>query len=486
MDCWLPTNYKLPSSSLLRRLIAAGDAWQLYNCGKNSRVLIANHKIGQRWVAAKLLDKETLSEFVFGENSYFALDSGQDHLLAPVTNCISVKSKTDAIAFAVSIHQTRKIVKDVSLHDAIYVERLSRLLPTWSVTEKVSDEHILGRWLTGGVDVSALSCRRMASLIGWMNEKEIMDITQYARLHNAGDAGSASMKSKSRQRHYPASKKSKGKQASAKKGDNEQAAGKMRSEKFRLIGRSSLEAFFNEHVIDIIIDEEKYKALGVDFPSAIILHGPPGCGKTFAVGQLGEFLDWPMFHIDSGSIGSPYIHETSRKVSKVFEKAMDNAPSIIVIDEMESYLSDRQINQSTGLHHVEEVAEFLRRIPEATSRKVLVVGMTNRLEMIDSAILRRGRFDHVIEVSMPSKEEVTNLVESLLEKMPVDNKLSLDKAIFELTECPLSDVAFVIREAGRLAARSGKIKIDQKSLDSAMAQLSKNSKNKKKRIIGFT
>src|SRR5690606_7587698 len=127
--------------------------------------------------------------------------------------------------------------------------------------------------------------------------------------------------------------------------------------------------------------------------------------------------------------------------SEVFDKAMDAAPSVIVIDEMESYLSDRQIHQSTGLHHVEEVAEFLRRIPEATSKQVLIIGMTNRLEMIDSAILRRGRFDHVIEVGMPSKEEVSELVNSLLQKVPIESGVTSDKAITALTGRPLSDAA---------------------------------------------
>jgi SpoVK/Ycf46/Vps4 family AAA+-type ATPase len=101
--------------------------------------------------------------------------------------------------------------------------------------------------------------------------------------------------------------------------------------------------------------------MGIDFPSAIVLHGPPGCGKTFAVERLVEFLDWPSFSIDSNSVGSPYIHQTSKKVSEVFEKAIDSAPSIVVIDEMESFLSERRSDNISGLHHVEEVAEFLKR-----------------------------------------------------------------------------------------------------------------------------
>jgi len=253
---------------------------------------------------------------------------------------------------------------------------------------------------------------------------------------------------------------------------------------FRLPGRPQLEEFFNEHVIDIIFNAEKYQALGIDFPSAIVLHGPPGCGKTFAVERLVEFIDWPSYSIDSNSVGSPYIHETSKKISEVFDKAIDGAPSVVVIDEMESFLSDRRSGSSSGLHHVEEVAEFLRRIPEAIKNKVLIIAMTNLIEMIDPAILRRGRFDHIIEVGMPSREEVASLVDSLLSKIPKAEGLNVDKILDALTGKALSDSAFVIREAARLAAKAGKTALDQESIVAALKSLPKDQE-KKSRRIGF-
>lgn len=134
--------------------------------------------------------------------------------------------------------------------------------------------------------------------------------------------------------------------------------------------------------------------------------------KTFAVERLIEFFGWPSFHIDASSVASPYIHETSKKVAEVFTQAMQHAPSVLVIDEMEAFLADREIG--SGHHRVEEVAEFLRRIPEATKQDVLIIAMTNRIDMIDPAILRRGRFDHVIKVDYASEMEVMSLLENLL------------------------------------------------------------------------
>jgi SpoVK/Ycf46/Vps4 family AAA+-type ATPase len=251
-----------------------------------------------------------------------------------------------------------------------------------------------------------------------------------------------------------------------------------------LPGRPALANFFNEHIVDIIENRERYKTFGIGFPSAVVLHGPPGCGKTFAVDQLVSYLGWPSFQIDASSVGSPYIHETSKKIAGVFDQAMRNAPSVLVIDEMEAYLADRELG--TGHHRVEEVAEFLRRIPEATKNEVLVIAMTNRIEMIDAAILRRGRFDHVIAVEFASEEEVHALLTRLLSSIPLQGDLDLGAVARELAGRPLSDVAFVVREGARLAVRGGKDRLDQHSLLSALTSApAREREGEAKRRIGF-
>ena len=224
--------------------------------------------------------------------------------------------------------------------------------------------------------------------------------------------------------------------------------------------------------------------MGIDFPSAIVLQGPPGCGKTFATERLIDFIDWPSYSIDSNSVGSPYIHETSKKISQVFDEAINNAPSIVVVDEMESFLSSRRSGSSSGLHHIEEVAEFLRRIPEAIESKVLIIAMTNMIDIVDPAILRRGRFDHIVKVDMPSKEEVTELIHSLLGKLPTAKNINIDKLVSALTGRALSDSAFLIREAARIAAKSGKEHLEQEDIDAALEVMPRDNEEKS-RSIGF-
>ena len=164
---------------------------------------------------------------------------------------------------------------------------------------------------------------------------------------------------------------------------------------------------------------------------------------------------------------------------------MQNAPSVLVIDEMEAFLADREMG--SGHHRVEEVAEFLRRIPEATKNEVLIVAMTNRVEMIDPAILRRGRFDHVIKVDFASEVEVLSLLDKLLSSLPKEADVESRPLAHELAGRPLSDVAFVVREGARLAARSGKERLDQASLLEALRTTPAREREggETKRRIGF-
>ena len=239
-----------------------------------------------------------------------------------------------------------------------------------------------------------------------------------------------------------------------------------------------------EEIKDFLKDPSRYKALGARIPRGVLLYGPPGTGKTFAVERLVDFLGWPSFQIDASSVASPYIHETSKKVAQVFDKAMENAPSVLVIDEMEAFLADREMG--SGHHRVEEVAEFLRRIPEAVKNEVLIIAMTNRIDMIDPAIQRRGRFDHVIKVDFASEIEVQSLLDKLLSALPKESDVDSKPLAQELAGRPLSDVAFVVREGARLAARSGKERLDQASLLAALRTTpAREREGGEKRRIGF-
>ena len=129
------------------------------------------------------------------------------------------------------------------------------------------------------------------------------------------------------------------------------------------------------------------------------------------------------------------------------------------------------------------MGEFLRRIPDAAEQHVLLFGMTNMLDSIDKAILRKGRFDHVLAVDMPSQEEVLAVLEQSLAELPSEENLPLLRFAGRLAGRPLSDTAFVVKEAGRICVREGKSLIDADALRKACDQLEPEAAPKFK--IGF-
>ena len=476
LDAWLPIGFKLPDGAKARVALYEGADWQVYETQGGGRALVVHDELGARWQEAGLIDTGTLDAFQFGAHQLRAISCSPSQILLPISEAKSPDNKAEALSFALALKATRDIDSESALQDALYVEKITRLLPTYSISSRAGDDVVLGYWLTGGASIPATSFRRLRQTMSWLGASHLKDVVQAAGFEVAEVMPLA---------RKPAAAAEKTEVAPAEKLEEVKRAEPEPNKVFELAGRPELTAFFNEHIVDIILHRERYKALGIEFPSALILHGPPGCGKTFAVDRLVDFLGWPSFQIDASSVASPYIHETSKKVAQVFDKAMENAPSVLVIDEMEAFLADREMG--SGHHRVEEVAEFLRRIPEAVKNDVLIVAMTNRIDMIDPAIQRRGRFDHVIKVDFASEVEVQSLLDKLLSSLPKEANVDANPLAKELAGRPLSDVSFVVREGARLAARSGKEKLDQASLLAALraSPAREREGGEAKRRIGF-
>jgi len=444
LDNWLPIGLALPDGSRTKQALFEGPGWQIIETDGEGRTLLADGVLAERWIAAGLLERGALTPLSFGSQQLYTVFSPRSQVVCPVSAGRSPNSKSEALAFAVAFKATRLHDATSPLQDALYIEKLSRLLPTYSITSRTEDATVLGYWLTGGASIPATSFRRLSQALNWLAPSQLIEIV--------GAAGIAVTEASA---------------TTATSIDNgEQVANDAAASRFELAGRPELEYFFNEHIVDIVQHPERYRALGIDFPSAVILHGPPGCGKTFAVQRLIDFLGWPSYEIDASSVASPYIHETSKKVAQVFEDAMAHAPSVLVIDEMEAFLADRA--DGFGHHRVEEVAEFLRRIPEAVHNHVLIIAMTNRLDMIDPAILRRGRFDHIIAVPPASENEIAALLTKLLAALPTEATVKVAPLARALAGRPLSDVTFVVREGARLAARAGQSRLAHSHLLAAL------------------
>jgi cell division protease FtsH len=466
---FLPRGYRTLSENRVKKLIVGGDDWQIYITNVDSYVLAVKPELYSRWVTECLLPTGVLSNE--RHPGYWIFESSGDYLISSLDSGPYPKNQRQVEAFSIAFQTALNIYDNANLLDAIYIEEYSLILPVSFAKKGCDNGLVYGKWLTGGINISIELFERVSEIMGWLPRDALMKCVKLAGFKTPDLPQDADAVFQHPERAKPQDDLSK------------QSNGNLSSySKFTLVGRPELEQFFNDNVVDIVMRQEEYKRMGIPFPGAIVLHGPPGCGKTFAVDKLTEFLSWKRFDIDASTIASSYIHETSRKISDIFRSAIQAAPSILVIDEMEAFLSHRGAAGSSGKHHIEEVAEFLRRIPEAVSMGVLVIAMTNLIEQIDPAILRRGRFDHIIEVKMATTDEIEDLLKAKFAELPVDAEVNAQGIARELDGHPMSDVAFILREAGRLAVKRNLRFISNTCFMDALKLL---PRKKEQAVIGF-
>ncbi len=465
MDQWLPRGYNIADDNKIKRMFAQGGNWQIYLTNRDNYVLAVTVDLYRLWI-----EKFSLPERIFYQidSGYFVFCSTNTYLVSSLKSGPYPENGGQVEAFSVAFSTASKLYPNEDLQNAVYIEEYSLLLPTEFNSREVNNAVAYGKWITGGINIPVTSIKRVCQIASWLNKDFLYDSVKLAGFDidvtddEDNNTYSTEVTTETTQPQLPQNHF-------------------VLDSRFTLIGRPELEQFFNENIIDIVANREQYARMGISFPGATILYGPPGCGKTYAIDRLSEFLGWQRFDVDSSTIASSYIHDTPKKISEVFDSAIEAAPSIIVIDEMEAFLTDRKLS-GPGTHHIEEVAEFLRRIPEAISKGVLVFAMTNMIDSIDPAVLRRGRFDHIIEVKMAGVEELAALFAAKLSELPTEDDVAAEELAVMLDNHPLSDVTFVLREAGRLAVKNKLDRINKTCFEEAFNAL---PKQKEKKHIGF-
>ncbi len=469
MDWFLPRGIQITPNERIKKLIAADNDWQIFLTNIDSYALAVKQDLYKMWVQNYSLPEGLFKNDVVSQ--YWVLISTDNYIISSMEHGPYPEDNKQIEAFSIAFKTAHDLYTDADLNKAIYIEEYSLLLPTSFNEERADAGVVYGKWLTGGIGIPIYSIDRISKIMSWLPKDALIKLANMAGF----DIPKDNVLSKE-----DADKKQTANLTNQDKEINQ--IGTIPSTPFKLIGRPDLEQFFNDNIIDIVLHQDQYKRMGIPFPGATILHGLPGCGKTYAVDRLADYLGWPRFDIDSSTIASPYIHDTSKKISEVFQSAISAAPSILVIDEMEAFLSDRNMSGSTGGHHIEEVAEFLRRIPEAITNNVLIIAMTNMIDAIDPAILRRGRFDHIVEVKMPTAEEIESLLSARFAELPVDESVNAKAIAQDLAEHPMSDVSFVLREAGRFAVKRKMDYISGECFADAIELLPKKQESRK---IGF-
>jgi transitional endoplasmic reticulum ATPase len=197
---------------------------------------------------------------------------------------------------------------------------------------------------------------------------------------------------------------------------------------------------------------ELFQRLGIDPPKGVLLHGPPGCGKTLLAKAVANEADAYFININGPEIMSKFYGESEARLREIFQKAQENTPSIIFIDEIDAIAPKRE--EVVGEVEKRVVAQLLSLLDGLQTRgNVIVIGATNVPNILDPALRRPGRFDREIEIGVPDKEGRHEVLQIHTRGMPLSKDVDLKK-LSEITHGYTgADIAALCRESAMKALR---------------------------------
>lgn len=203
-------------------------------------------------------------------------------------------------------------------------------------------------------------------------------------------------------------------------------------------------------IIDYIKNPKKYQEMGINLPKGILLVGPPGVGKTMIAKAIANEANVPFFYQSGSSFAQIYVGMGAKRVRELFFAAKANAPSIIFIDEIDA------VGKARGEHRNDERETTLNQLLTEMdgfedSRGVIVVGATNRIEVLDSALLRAGRFDRRIYIDLPDFSERKKIIELYLKDK--QHKVDIDEIARQSVGFSGAAIASLVNEASLNALR---------------------------------
>ncbi len=222
-----------------------------------------------------------------------------------------------------------------------------------------------------------------------------------------------------------------------------------------------------------------FEAVGIEPPKGVLLHGPPGTGKTILAKAVANSTDATFLRVVGSEFVQKYIGEGARLVRELFELAKNESPAIIFIDELDAIGARRMDGATSGDREVQRtLMQLLAEMDGFDPRgEVKLIAATNRLDMLDPALLRPGRFDRVIEIPLPSREARESILKIHTSGMNLDPNVDL-KAIADLADnANGADLKALATEAGMFAIREERTTIYQSDLERAASKILHKERN---------
>ena len=441
---WLPLGYAVADNIKIGRVLTSGQvqgsvAYQI--CGTKGDEVCLLLKTGEcsdvSLIAFKGLDSSHFLEIDFGGDNFLSFVCHKEFVPMKIGD---IPTRTDFLSFSQldELFSALVAIQDKNWHSALYFP-VDRQAIAFEEKEDAQEKRKLAvRLLTGGVADTRLSPTQIHYINRWVSPSQIRRLYKTIGMD---------VEAKRERKTYSVRP----------------------SSTFTLPGQPALEKFLREQVIDYYQKQSEYEKMNIHPVRGILLHGRPGSGKTYSVQKLSEFLGWQLFDISAGNVGSKYIHETSKKIKMRFDEARKNSPAIVFLDELDALGSSREMSGHS--HKMEETNELLKQIEKAGHDGLLVIAATNYIDAIDPALMRKGRFDAVIEVQFPEAGAMADALKHCLSEYPHEAGLVLEDIAQNLVGRSMADIAWIINKSGYIAVKSGKEKIDRECLEMAMNEM---------------
>jgi len=222
-----------------------------------------------------------------------------------------------------------------------------------------------------------------------------------------------------------------------------------------------------------------FTAVGIEPPKGVLLHGPPGTGKTILAKAVAQSTDATFLRVVGSEFVQKYIGEGARLVRELFELAKSKSPAIIFIDELDAIGARRMDGATSGDREVQRtLMQILAEMDGFDARgEVKLIAATNRLDMLDPALLRPGRFDRIIEIPMPSREAREAIMKIHTSGMSLDEDVNL-KLISDMAEGSSgADLKSLSTEAGMYAIREERTIVYQSDFVGAAIKILHKERN---------
>ena len=234
-------------------------------------------------------------------------------------------------------------------------------------------------------------------------------------------------------------------------------------------------------VVDFLKNPKKYEKLGAKIPRGVLLAGDPGTGKTLMARAVAGEANVPFFSISGSEFAEMFVGVGASRVRDLFSKSKKNSPSIIFIDEIDAVAHKRDARGGAGREDEQTLNQILVEMDGFDNESgVIVIAATNRVDMLDKALLRPGRFDRHVDVTLPERKDRLAILEVHFKNKPTAKSVNLEALAAKTAGSSGADLANIANEAAITAARLGHKEITGADLTEAFERVAIGPERKSK------